>query len=143
MKAVGICMLGNVVGTLSEVSFAPGTTWYCTMLATVAAGNALIAAKGIPERKKAASSGAKTVNTEFRSDTALSKPAFVTAAFKIEKFALLLSTSPIVLPEGAGFGNGSGSGTFSFLVQELITRINNTGKKNLEKSVCCFIISFL
>ena len=50
------------------------------MLATEAAGSALIAANGIPDKVNAASLGAKTVNTLFLSETAAIIPAFVTAA---------------------------------------------------------------
>ena len=81
------------------------------MLATVAAGKALITPREIPERVNAASSGAKTVNTLFLSVTAGSSPAFVTAAFKIEKLGLVFNTSPIELPAPCGKLMGVAKGT--------------------------------
>ena len=89
MKDVGICTLGNVVGTADDINFRPGMTWYCTMLVTDAAGSALIATNGIPDAMNAASLGAKTVNSLFLSETAAIMPAFVTAALRIEKLGLV------------------------------------------------------
>jgi hypothetical protein len=113
------------------------------MLVTVAVGNAAMAAAEMPDKVNAASLGAKTVNTLFLSDTAVIKPAFVTAAFKIEKFGLVFSTSPIVLPEPTGIVRGVASGTF------LLQEVANTAKTKVagispfNELYNFFMISFL
>ncbi|NBT17134.1 MAG: hypothetical protein EBS95_12470 [Chitinophagia bacterium] len=122
INAVGNCTLGKLVGTAVDMIFLPGITWCCTMLVTVAAGSAAMAAAEIPDKVKAASLGANTVNTLFLSDTAAIMPAFVTAAFKMEKFGLVFSTSPIVLPAPVGIVSGVASGTF------LLQEVANTAK---------------
>ena len=63
INAVGNCTLGKLVGTAVDMIFLPGITWCCTMLVTVAAGSAAMAAAEIPDKVKAASLGANTVNT--------------------------------------------------------------------------------
>ncbi|MEY3945873.1 MAG: hypothetical protein RJB03_579, partial [Bacteroidota bacterium] len=122
INAVGNCTLGKLVGTAVDMIFLPGITWCCTMLVTVAAGSAAMAAAEIPDKVKAALLGAKTVNTLFLSDTAAIMPAFVTAAFKMEKFGLVFSTSPMVLPAPVGIVSGVASGTF------LLQEVANTAK---------------
>ena len=112
------------------------------MLATDAAGSALITANGIPESVNAASLGAKTVNSLFLSETAAIKPAFVTAALRIEKLGLEFRMSPIVLPafvEMMGVADGTS------LLQEVdATTTNKTsGRINLSELYIFFMIFFL
>jgi hypothetical protein len=139
INAVGICTLGKVVAISLAIIFLPGMIWYCTMLATLAAGNALITAREIPEAVNAASLGANTVNRLFLSDTAVIKPAFVTAARSIEKLALVFNTSPIVLPACTGPGKGVASGTF--LLQDVNPMIPRTNKGMMDFSI--FIVLFI
>jgi hypothetical protein len=112
------------------------------MLVTEAAGRALMAAKGIPDAIKAASLGAKTVKTLFLSETAAIRPAFVTAAFKIEKFGLVFRMSPMVLPaveETIGIAAGTS------LLQEVdaTTTSKISGRINLSELYIFFMIFFL
>jgi hypothetical protein len=112
------------------------------MLVTEAAGRALMAAKGIPDAIKAASLGAKTVKTLFLSETAAIRPAFVTAAFKIEKFGLVLRISPIVLPavvETIGIAAGTS------LLQDVVatTKSKTSGRMNLNDVNIFFMIIYL
>jgi len=142
MKDVGICTLGNVVGTADDINFRPGMTWYCTMLVTDAAGSALIATNGIPDAMNAASLGAKTVKTLFLSETAAIMPAFVTAALRIEKLGLVFRMSPMVLPaveETIGIAAGTS------LLQEVdaTTTSKISGRINLSELYIFFMIFFL
>jgi len=112
------------------------------MLATDAAGSALIAANGIPDKVKAASLGAKTVNTLFLSETAAIIPAFVTAAFRIEKLGLVLRISPIVLPAVVEtLGNAAGT---SLLHEVEATKTSRaSGRMNLNELNIFFMIIYL
>ena len=109
------------------------------MLATVDAGRAAITPAEIPDSVKAASLGAKTVKTLFLSDNAGSKPALVTAAFKIEKLGLEFTISPIVLPDGTGGTIGTASGTF--LLQEDTVNSNIAAYTHFMLRIC-FIKDF-
>jgi hypothetical protein len=141
-NAVGICTFGKVVGIADEVILLPGMMWYCTILATDAAGRALITAREIPERVNAASSGANTVNTVFLSETAGIKPALVTAALRMEKFGVF-KTSPIELIVPGGYAIGVASSTF--LLQDVATKTTsvNTGNQFLIMFNLFFMFIFL
>jgi hypothetical protein len=142
MKDVGICTLGNVVGTADDINFRPGMTWYCTMLVTVAAGSALIAANGMPDKVNAASLGAKTVKTLFLSETAAIMPAFVTAALRIEKLGLVFRMSPMVLPAIVGT-IGIAAGTSLLQEVDATTTSKISGRINLSELYIFFMIFFL
>jgi hypothetical protein len=112
------------------------------MLATDAAGSALMAANGIPDKVNAASLGAKTVKTLFLSETAAIIPAFVTAAFRIEKLGLVLRISPIVLP---AFDETMGIAAGTSLLQDVdaTTTIRTSGRINLSELNIFFMINVL
>jgi hypothetical protein len=142
INAVGNCTLGKLVGTAVDMIFLPGITWCCTMLVTVAAGSAAMAAAEIPDKVKAASLGANTVNT-FLSDTAAIMPAFVTAALKMEKFGLVVNTSPIVLPAPVGIVSGVASGTFLLQEDANTAKTKVAGISPFNELNIFFMISFL
>jgi hypothetical protein len=112
------------------------------MLATDAAGSALIAANGIPDAMNAASLGAKTVYTLLLLETASIIPAFVTAALRIVKLGLVVRMSPIVLPADVGT-MGIAAGTS--LLQEVDTTTTSmiSGRMNLKELYIFFMIFFL
>jgi hypothetical protein len=112
------------------------------MLATDAAGSALMAANGIPDAMNAASLGANTVNTLLLLETASSMPAFVTAALSMVKLGLVVRMSPIVLPAGIET-MGMAAGT-SLLQEVDATTISKTsGRINLNELNIFFMIFFL
>jgi hypothetical protein len=113
------------------------------MLAIVEAGKAAIACIGIPDAINAASLGAKTVYTFDLFEIASIIPALVTAAFKIEKLASVLSISPMVLPDKTGEGIGSAAGN-SLLHDDATIIIKIViGKINLIELIIFFILKYL
>jgi hypothetical protein len=112
------------------------------MLATDAAGSALMAANGIPDAMNAASVGAKTVNSLFLSVRVVSIPALITAALMMLKLGLVVMMSVTVLPvlfETIGIAAGTS------LLQEVdaTTIKRKSGSMNLKELNIFFMIFFL
>jgi hypothetical protein len=112
------------------------------MLATDAAGSALMVVREIPEAVNAALLGANTVNTLLLLETASIIPAFITAALRMVKLGFVVRMSPIVLPAGIET-MGMAAGT-SLLQEVDTTTISKTnGRINLNELYIFFMIIFL
>jgi hypothetical protein len=112
------------------------------MLATDAAGSALMAANGKPDAMNAASVGAKTVNSLFLSVRGVSIPDRIRAALMMLKLGLVVMMSVTVLPvlfETIGIAAGTS------LLQEVdaATIIKKSGRMNLNELYIFFMIFFL
>lgn len=112
------------------------------MLATDAAGSALIAANGIPDAMNAASLGAKTVNSLFLSAIAGNMPAFITAALRIVIFGLVVIMSATVLPADVET-IGVAAGTSLLQEVDAATITKKSGRMNLNELYIFFMIFFL